>query len=128
MVNARINGTWQAPTAPVPGISTIARQVIAGSFGNNPERQENLRRAGHDPVAVQAEVNRLLGVGGAPVQSGGIFAVGQNVQVTNAVSYDGVKLYVSGTYQVMEVRGDRIVIGRGGVVTAAIRNTNLRRV
>ncbi|HQU41025.1 MAG TPA: N-acetylmuramoyl-L-alanine amidase, partial [Chitinophagales bacterium] len=118
VVNARINGTWQAPTAPVPSISTIARQVIAGSFGNNPERQDNLRRAGHDPDAVQAEVNRLLGVGGAPVQSGGIFAVGQNVTVVTPVDYNGAKLYVSGTYRVMEVRGDRIVIGRGGGVTA----------
>lgn len=127
IVNARINGTWQAPTAPQPSISTIARQVIAGSFGNSPHREANLRRAGHDPVAVQNEVNRMLGVGGAPVPSGGIFAVGQNVVVTNPVDYNGARLYTSGVYRVMEVRGDRIVIGRGGQVTAAIKNTNIRR-
>lgn len=128
IVNARINGSWQTPTAPQPSISTIAQQVIAGSFGNNPQRADNLRRAGHDPVAVQAEVNRLLGGGGAPVPSGGIFAVGQNVVVTNPVDVNGVRLGVSGTYKVMQVNGSRILIGRGGQVTAAINNSNLRRV
>lgn len=51
--------------------------------------------------------------------------VGSTVRVTNPVDCNGTHLAVSGTYTVMEVSGDRIVIGRGGVVTAAVNRSNL---
>lgn len=51
--------------------------------------------------------------------------VGSKVRVTNPVDYNGTHLGVSGTYTVMEIKGDRVVIGRNGVVTAAIRKSNL---
>lgn len=51
--------------------------------------------------------------------------VGSKVRVTNPVDYNGTRLGVSGTYTVMEIKGDRVVIGRNGVVTAAIRKSNL---
>ncbi len=54
-----------------------------------------------------------------PVSNGSI-NVGDSVTVTNPVDYNGTSLSVSGSYDVMEVRGDRVVIGRNGVVTAAI--------
>lgn len=59
------------PPPPSPGdksLSQLADEVIAGHWGNNPERANRLRAAGHDPAAVQAEVNRKLGgnVGGIP--------------------------------------------------------------
>lgn len=129
-IQAHVNAHYGIGSAPAPAaqsISEIARQVIAGSWGNNPARADNLRRAGHDPVAVQNEVNKQLGVG-TTVPSGGIISQGQNVQFINAVDYNGTRLGVSGTYQVIEVRGDRAVVGRGGAVTAAVKTTNLRRV
>jgi hypothetical protein len=43
-----------------PSIATIAKQVIAGKWGNGPDRVARLKRAGYDPVAVQREVNRQL--------------------------------------------------------------------
>lgn len=55
------------------------------------------------------------------------FNVGDSVVVTNPVDVNGTKLGVSGTYTVMEVSGSRIVIGRGGVVTAAISAGNIRK-
>lgn len=55
-------------------------------------------------------------------------AVGSKVRVTNPVDENGVHLAVSGTYDVIQVNGDRIVIGRGGVVTAAINRANLAAV
>jgi hypothetical protein len=63
-------GSSPAP-APSPGgksISQLADEVIAGSWGNNPDRANRLRAAGYDPAAVQAEVNRKIGgnVGGVP--------------------------------------------------------------
>lgn len=41
-------------------IAVIAREVIAGKWGNGPDRVARLNRAGYDAVAVQHEVNRLL--------------------------------------------------------------------
>ena len=41
-------------------VTTIAKEVIAGKWGNNPSRANNLRKAGYDPVAVQKKVNELL--------------------------------------------------------------------
>lgn len=41
-------------------ISTIAHEVIAGQWGNNPERAKALAAKGYDVAAVQAEVNRIL--------------------------------------------------------------------
>ena len=53
--------TIQAPpTPPTVSIDTLARQVIAGQWGNGQDRVNRLRAAGHDPVAVQNRVNQLL--------------------------------------------------------------------
>ena len=38
----------------------VAREVIAGKWGNDPERSHSLARAGYDPVAVQTWVNKLM--------------------------------------------------------------------
>ena len=41
----------------------VAREVIAGKWGNDPERSHSLARAGYDPVAVQTWVNKLMAAG-----------------------------------------------------------------
>lgn len=51
---------------------------------------------------------------------------GAKVIVTNPVDINGTRLAVSGTYDVMEVQGSRVVIGRDGVVTAAIDVNNIK--
>lgn len=126
-IQALVNAHYSKPSAPKKSISQVAREVIAGSWGVNPARKANLERAGHNYAKVQAEVNKQLGIG-KTVASGGIIAVGQNVQFKSPVGYNGTRLGVSGTYKVMEVRGDRAVVGRGGQVTAAVKTTNLKRV
>lgn len=126
IVNSKLGAT--SNPAPVSNLDTVARQVIAGSFGNNPQRADNLRRAGYDPNAVQAKVNQILGVGSAAPAPSASIRVGDTVQVTNPVDVNGTRLGVSGNYSVMQVNGDRIVIGRGGAVTAAINKNNLRKV
>ena len=62
-----------------------------------------------------------------PTQSSSTFKVGDKVAFTKAVDENGTKLAVSGTYTVMEVSGNRVVVGRGGVVTAAVPASNLRK-
>lgn len=56
-------------------------------------------------------------------------AKGDKVKVTKAVTYTGnsFKLYYS-TYDVLEVNGDRVVIGIGKTVTAAVNKANLQKV
>lgn len=61
-------GAAPAP-APAPGqgsVYDVAKQVIAGRWGNMPERQTKLQAAGYNYEQVRAEVNRILGGGGAP--------------------------------------------------------------
>lgn len=58
-------GTDAAPetaSPETPSLETVAREVIAGKWGNGKTRKRKLREAGYDPAAVQAEVNRLLGL------------------------------------------------------------------
>lgn len=57
------------------------------------------------------------------------FKKGDKVKVLNAVTYDGksFKTYYD-TYDVIQVNGDRVVIGIGSTVTAAVNTANLRKV
>lgn len=41
-------------------IDTLAREVIAGKWGNDPERSQKLKAAGYDAEAVRKRVNQLL--------------------------------------------------------------------
>lgn len=41
-------------------IDTIAKEVIAGKWGNDPDRTKKLKAAGYDAAAVQKRVNQLL--------------------------------------------------------------------
>lgn len=57
--------------------------------------------------------------------AGGTIVVGSKVKVTNPVDEHGTRLSVSGTYDVVQVNGSRVVIARGGTVIAAIDAANL---
>lgn len=73
-------------------------------------------------------VNSLSKVGGTPVPSSSI-NVGDKVRVTNAVTYTGQSFKTwYDTYTVMELKGDRAVIGVNGTVTAAINVSNLSKI
>ena len=53
--------------------------------------------------------------------------VGDSVQFTSPYDENGTRLAVRGTYTIMEIKGSRIVVGRGGVVTAAVPAKNLKK-
>lgn len=42
-------------------IDVIAREVIAGDWGNGDDRKNRLKKAGYDHVKVQNKVNEMLG-------------------------------------------------------------------
>lgn len=49
-----------SPATKKKTVTELAREVIAGKWGNGTERKTRLTAAGYDYAAVQAEVNRLL--------------------------------------------------------------------
>ena len=52
--------TYAERSASSVNLLPIAREVIAGQWGNGSERKERLAEAGHNPDAVQRAVNHLL--------------------------------------------------------------------
>ena len=96
---------------------TIAKEVIAGKWGNGNDRKKKLEAAGYNYNTIQNRVNEMLGV---KVSSSGTakktLKVGMKAKPKTAVSYDGVKLISSVTkkyYKVIEVKGSRVVLGDG---------------
>lgn len=77
IVNQKLGGQ-KAPAPAKTPIATIAAQVIAGAWGNNPDRANRLAAAGYDANAVQAEVNKQMGVGVKPAKK-------SNEQVANEI-------------------------------------------
>ena len=45
---------------PTKSLTTVAKEVIAGKWGNGSTRKKKLTEAGYDPAKVQEEVNKLL--------------------------------------------------------------------
>lgn len=58
IVNARVG---QAPAAPRKSNEVVANEVLAGAWGNNPQRQQRLVAAGYDYNAIQNIVNNKVG-------------------------------------------------------------------
>ena len=57
-VNKLVNGTVAKPTK--KSNEEIAREVIAGKWGNGSERKTNLTKAGYDYSAIQKIVNKMV--------------------------------------------------------------------
>ena len=103
-------------------IDELAKEVIAGKWGAGEERKKKLTNAGYDYYAVQSKVNELMGKKTE-------IKVGSIVKVKNgAKSYDGKKLadfVYNWRFVVMELVGNRAVIGIDGNVTAAVKISDL---
>jgi hypothetical protein len=142
-VNDRLNGGTKPQPAPAPtpepakkSIEQLAQEVINGDWGNGEERKTRITNAGYDYSAVQAKVNEHYGIktstsNNTPAPSTSI-KVGDKVKVKQgAKTYTGTGLasfvYVN-TYDVIEVKGDRVVIGLGKAVTAPVNISNLYKV
>ena len=59
--NPTPNPSTPKPSTPKKSIATIAKEVIDGKWGNDPQRTQKLESAGYDANKVQAEVNKQLG-------------------------------------------------------------------
>ena len=118
--------SFDAPIAEKKPIEDIAREVIAGKWKNGETRKKLLEEAGYSYFEVQQEVNRLLH--NKQDNNEIILKKGDKVKVLKAVTYENKKFVKWHTsYDVIEVRGDRIVIGKGKTVTAAVHRDNLQK-
>lgn len=110
---------------PKKSVTEIAKEVIAGKWGNGQERKEKLTQAGYDYNAVQKEVNKLATKTTAPAT----IKVGSTVKVkSGAKTYTGGKLasfVYSRKHKVKEIKGDRVVITYLGIVVAAVKLSDL---
>ena len=59
--NGNVVGSTGGSTSTSKSIETIAREVIAGAWGNGDARKAKLTAAGYNYATVQAKVNELLG-------------------------------------------------------------------
>ena len=58
--DANGNSVYPVASAPSKSVDTLAREVIAGNWGNGQDRVNRLRSAGYDYNAVQNRVNEIL--------------------------------------------------------------------
>ena len=55
-----MNGTGGNPGTGKKSVEAVAKEVIAGKWGNGEERKKKLQAAGYDYGAVQRKVNELM--------------------------------------------------------------------
>lgn len=104
-------------------VEQLAKEVINGKWGNGDERKKKLTAAGYDYSAVQGRVNSLLKTTTPTIKKDSIVKV-----KSGAKSYDGKSLagfVYSSNFYVMELVGNRAVIGIDGNVTAAVKTSDL---
>ena len=92
--------------------------VQVGAFANKENAEaylQTIRNAGYDAIIAKDESTNII--------------VGDKVKVVKAVTYSGTpfKTYYS-EYDVLEIKEDRVVIGVGRTVTAAVHRDNLAKV
>jgi hypothetical protein len=94
-VNEILSGKAPAkPAAPAPApvntLDKIAREVIAGNWGNGPTRVAALKKAGYDASAVQNRVNQILS-GNAPTPAAPSASVPAPFDVVDKVAREVIR-------------------------------------
>lgn len=105
-------------------VEELAKEVIAGKYGNGEERKQKLGNLYNE---VQQRVNEILGASTNVSQE--TIKVGDKVEVLKNIQYNGkpFRSYYN-VYNVIEVKGDRVVIGIDRIITCAININNIRKV
>lgn len=102
-------------------IDELAQEVIAGHWGNGEDRKNKLVAAGYDYEAVQNKVNEILTPAKKEIKKG------CKIRFTGTKTYSGIKLASwthNAVFDVIEISGDRVVIGKGVAVTAAVNKAD----
>lgn len=99
-------------TAPQKGIDEVAREVIAGKWGNGSDRMAKLSAAGYDPNAVQNRVNQLLGAS-APAPAPNIDQLAHDVIAGKYGTGEARKKALGANYDAVQARVNQM-LGAGG--------------
>ncbi len=102
-----------SPAQPSKSVDEIAREVIAGKWGNGSERNDRLTAAGYDYAAVQARVNELMG-GGSSGSASSAIAVGDSVRITCSTYSTGqaIPSWVKNTtHKVSQIKDNKALLG-----------------
>lgn len=105
----------------------LANEVIAGKWGNGQERVEKLTKSGYDYNVVQKIVNNKM-KNKTKVND---IKKGDYILFKGTTDYYGVRLddwTYNSKFNVIEVKGDRVVIGKGSIVTAAVKKSDCIKV
>lgn len=116
-------------TTKLSSVEEIAKEVIAGKWGNGIDRKVKLEAAGYNYSQVQTRVNELIKNSSSNTTTTETIKKGDKVKVINAITYTGspFRLFYK-EYDVIEVNNDRVVIGIGKTVTAAINIKNIKKI
>ena len=109
-------------------VDTLAKEVIVGKYGNDDVRKAVL---GSKYEEVQNKVNEILRATPIPAPVQKPIIKGSKIKFLGTKTYSGIKL-ADWTYgeifDVIEISGDRVVIGKGTAVTAAVNIRDCQRV
>lgn len=123
------NNPQPQPTTPQKSNEIIADEVIAGKWGNDPERTQRLKAAGYNRDAIQAIVDAKLNPATkpSPAPKKNEIKVGSTVVPTRLVDYNGtpVRQY-DPSYTVIQLTGNRAVLSARGAVWCAMNVKNLK--
>ena len=113
-VQAAVNKLAKGETKPAPkpeppkpakkSNAEIAKEVMAGKWGNGDDRKKRLQAAGYDYSAIQAEVNKLAG-GGSKGYKVQVTASALNVRAGAGTNYKVVKVVRKG--QTLTIIGEK---------------------
>ena len=135
IINPAIGDVHYVAPAPKPSqkksIDEVAKDVIAGKYGNYPERKTKLEAEGYNYSEVQNKVNELLS-GNKPKPSEG-FKVGDYVVPTKLFDYKGTHLIqYDDKYQIIQKdsRGNVLGAVRGTQrpIWAVLPDENIKKV
>ena len=110
-------------------VTAIAKEVIAGKWGDGTERKANLEKAGYNYSEVQKKVNELISSTTPTTPVKKEIKIGCTVRVKKgAKTFQGGNLasfVYERNHQVKEINVDRVVITYNGIAVAAVRKSDL---
>lgn len=128
--NPAVKEEEPTPVTPTKSVDELAKEVIAGKWGNGADRKARLAAAGYDYSAVQSRVNELLK---GTTTTSSTFAVGDKVRLaSNATYYNGKAIpswVKKSVLYCREIAGDRVVIStlKTGAITGAVHKKYLTK-
>src|SRR5690606_19934878 len=114
-LNAQISIVNDPTPAPTPGqngsksVDTLAREVIAGVWGNGQVRRDRLTASGFSYEAVQARVNELLNSGSSSVRT-------YTVQPGDTLSGIAGRLKYSGGWKALYNKNKGVIGGNPNLI------------